>query len=251
MYVHPDINPVFINFIGIKIYWYGLFYSISTIILYKLIIRRHKTILKKIRFNSLFIYIIIGIIFGGKLGVILYDNQKDIILILKFWTPGRSFYSGFLTVSFIIYIHSIYYKYNIFYATDIITKYIPIGITLCRIGNFINSELYGTITKSYIGIIFSEGGPNPRHPTQLYEAFIEGILIYIILSFFKKTKKGINTSIFLILYGLFRFFIELFKNQYYLLNIPIDKTLSVIMFLSGIIILTRTKLITFMKNIYT
>ena len=246
MYTYPDINKIILTIFNIKIYWYGILYFISILLTYILLKKNIKEL--PINIHELLIYILISVIFGGKIGIIIYDNSKSLISLLKFWEPGRSFYGGLIIFIIIIAI-KLKNKYLLYFKlSDILVKYFPLSIFLCRIGNFINGESYGNITNNKIGIIFPSGGPYLRHPTQLYESLTEGLMIFFIIILFKKDKPGLNTDIFSIVYGFNRFIIENLKHQYYIFNLPIYKVLSLSMFFFGIVIYISITNISYKKH---
>ena len=143
------------------------------------------------------------------------------------------------------------FKVNFFIITDISSLVVPFGFFLGRIANFINGELYGRVTDNPIGIIFPNGGPFPRHPSQLYEALFEGLILFIILNIlfhFTKIKNqiGLITGIFIFLYGFFRFFIEFFREPdlqigYLLFNLTLGQILCIIFFSIGFFLLKKNE----------
>ena len=142
------------------------------------------------------------------------------------------------------------FKVNFFIITDISSLVVPFGFFLGRIANFINGELYGRVTNNPIGIIFPNGGPFPRHPSQLYEALFEGLILFLILNIlfhFTKIKNqiGLITGIFIFLYGFFRFFIEFYREPdpqlgFLYLNLTLGQMLCFIMLIIGIVIIVNS-----------
>ncbi|MEM2970319.1 MAG: prolipoprotein diacylglyceryl transferase, partial [Candidatus Bathyarchaeia archaeon] len=134
--------------------------------------------------------------------------------VLPIWHGGMSFHGGLIGVILCAWIFAKIKKFDFFTLTDMLVLSAPIGIGLGRIGNFINGELYGRITNVPWAMVFPEGGPFPRHPSQLYEAGLEGVVLFVILWFLKDKFKssGVLSSLFLIFYGVFRFFVEFFRE---------------------------------------
>ena len=220
----PNINPVALDLGVIKIRWYALSYIVGILLSWFLILKIIK--IKKIDLNSkeisdLISNCMIGIIIGGRLGYVIFYNPEyysnNLVEIFKIWNGGMSFHGGFVGVVFAVIYSSKLFKIPILTFADLIAIVAPVGLFFGRLANFINGELFGRTTNHSFGIIFPNGGDVPRHPSQLYEAFFEGIVLFIILwvmmHLFNLLKKpGIITSLFIFLYGLFRFFIEFFRE---------------------------------------
>ncbi len=253
-----DFDPILIDLGVFQIRWYSLAYIFGILagwIYGRVIIGRQifnksqNNYLKN--FDDLVGYIIIGVIVGGRLGyVIFYDPifyLQNIIEIFKLWNGGMSFHGGFVGVIVAIYIFSNLKKLNYKIYFDTICCVAPIGLFLGRIANFINGELYGVPTEKPWGIIFPKIDNLMRHPSQIYEAFLEGIVLFIILNFLaiKKTiGKGLISSLFLILYGTFRAICEQFREPdkhmgYIFEYFSMGSILSVIMIVFGLIFLPK------------
>ena len=257
MFIH-NLNPVFINLGFFEIRWYSLAYIFGILIgwwLAKKIID-FKINHKKIDFNlnifdDLISYIIISIILGGRLGYVIFYNfsyyLENPLSILKIWEGGMSFHGAMVGVIIGTWIFSKKIKMNVLFLLDIIACVAPIGLFFGRIANFINAELYGKQTSVVWSVIFPTVDSFPRHPSQLYEAILEGVLLFIILitlAFNKNIKTGICSSIFLIFYGLFRVFSEQFREPdaqigYFFDIISMGSILSILMILFGIFIIIR------------
>ncbi len=216
IYIH-NISPVMLEILSIKLYWYGFMYALSFIIIDYLVIaaaKNQKIILDEKQAEKFTLSILIIAIIGGRLGyVIFYDFSYYIsnpINILFLWEGGMSFHGGLIgVISGTIYLAK-KNKLRFLDMTDIISLYAPIGLFFGRIGNFINSELYGIQTSGSWGVIFTTIDNYPRHPTMLYEAFLEGFVLFAILTFIKNknVKSGIISGCFLLFYGIFRFIVE-------------------------------------------
>ena len=220
MIAFPNINPTAFNIFGIAIQWYGIAYAIGLLLglFYSKYLIKNNNI-KKEFFDDLILWITLGIIFGGRLGyVVFYDlsfyfNNLSLVF-LDIRKGGMSFHGGLLGVITSTYIFCKIKKLHFLKFMDIISCAAPIGIFLGRVTNFINSELWGKPTSLPWGVVFPNGGLTPRHPTQIYEAFLEGIVLFLILNYFYRKKyfiEGYCASIFLILYGIFRVLIEFIR----------------------------------------
>ncbi len=253
----PYIHPIAFSIGPLDIRWYSLSYIfgilISWVIVRKFLINSKKNISKE-NIDELLNYTVIGIIIGGRLGYVLFYNFEYYFFspleIFKIWKGGMSFHGGLLGIIISIFIFSKKRNINYLEITDMIALVSPIGIFFGRIANFINGELFGKVTNSKFGIIFPNGGELPRHPSQLYEAFFEGVLIFLILNLlflFGKYKQftGFFSGMFLFLYGLFRFFIEYFREPdshigYIFEIITLGQILCIPMIIIGIIIISKT-----------
>ena len=225
MFIH-NLDPVIINFGILSIRWYSLAYIFgiligwwygNKIILKKFDAERAKTDVKI--FDELITYIIISIVIGGRVGYVLFYNPsyyyENLVEIFNIWEGGMSFHGALLGVIIGTYIYSRRKNVKTFFLLDIIACVSPIGIFFGRIANFINGELIGKTTNVYWGVIFPKFDNEVRHPSQLYEAFLEGLLLFFILNFifFKKSYKVGNCSLmFLIFYGFFRIISEFFRQ---------------------------------------
>ena len=211
-----NFDPVAFELFSFQIRWYSLSY-IFGILLGWIYCKRiiNDKIFEKV-FDDFIGVIIIGIIFGGRLGyVVLYNPSyyfNNPIEIFMFWNGGMSFHGGLLGVIIATIIFGKKNSQNPFKFLDLISIAAPIGIFFGRIANFINSELYGRVTDVPWSVIFIKVDQLSRHPSQLYEAFFEGIVLFLILIFFRNKNfiktPGLISALFLIFYSIFRFIIE-------------------------------------------
>ena len=242
-----NFDPVAIEIFSIQIRWYSLAYIFGIIIgwyLSKKIFISDNDIKEK--FDDYITYLIIGIIFGGRLGyVIIYNFEyylNNLFDIFKIWQGGMSFHGGLIGVIFA----SIWYgeknNHDPLKYLDIVSIVAPIGIFFGRISNFINSELYGKETELPWSVKFLEIDNLNRHPSQLYEAFFEGIVLFFILVFFKNKGflkiPGLISGLFLVFYSIFRFVIEFLRAPdeqlgYIFLNLTMGQIVSLIFFIIG------------------
>lgn len=168
--------------------------------------------------DSLYSYLVLGLIVGARLGYVLFYDLGEYLAnpleIFAVWHGGMSFHGGLIGSVVAGILFSRRYRMNFWQMADVVIVTAPVGLGLGRIGNFINGELYGRITDVPWGMVFPAGGPLPRHPSQLYESLLEGVVLFGILWSIKdrNLKPGVLLSIFLILYGVFRFIVEYFRE---------------------------------------
>ncbi|MDC0409515.1 prolipoprotein diacylglyceryl transferase, partial [Pelagibacteraceae bacterium] len=225
MYIH-NLDPVLLDFGLIVIRWYSLAYIFGIVIGWwfgkKIIIHLLKNTNLKFKlddFDDLISYLIISIIVGGRIGYVIFYNFNYYILnpleIIKVWEGGMSFHGALIGIVIGTYLFSKKKSISMFFILDIIACVAPVGIFLGRIANFINSELIGKVTSVSWGVIFPLVDTLPRHPSQLYEAMLEGVTLFLILNiliFKRKYKVGSSSYLFLIYYGFFRILSEIFRE---------------------------------------
>ena len=244
-----NFDPVAFTLFAIDIRWYSLAYIFGILLGWfycKKFLIKDKVI--STLFDDLISYLIIGIIIGGRLGYIVFYNIQyyfnNLIEIFFIWEGGMSFHGGLIGIIFATYLFSRKHKINKYIFLDLISASAPIGIFFGRLANFINGELVGKATNADWGVIFPQIDNIPRHPSQLYESFLEGIILFVILNliFFKKRYKiGTVSFAFLIFYGIFRFFSEFFREPdiqigYIIGSLSMGMLLSLLMIFFGIIL---------------
>ena len=243
-----NFDPVAFQIMSFEIRWYSLAYILGIVIgwiLCKKIFIKNSDISDK--FDDYITYLIIGIILGGRIGYIIFYNFSyyldNIFDIFKIWQGGMSFHGGLLGVIASSYIFAKKNNQNPFYYLDQVSLVAPIGIFFGRLANFINSELYGTATDLPWSVIFAKVDNLSRHPSQLYEAILEGIILFLILIYFMNKgylkKPGLISGLFLIFYSLFRFFVEFFRVPdeqigYLFLNLTMGQIISLVFASIGI-----------------
>ena len=242
-----NFDPVAIQIFSLEIRWYSLAYIFGIIFAWiycKKILIKDKNISKL--FDDLISYLIIGIILGGRLGYVLFYNIKYYLTnpmeILMIWHGGMSFHGGILGILIGTIFFSKKHGLNKYVFLDLISASAPIGIFLGRIANFINSELYGRETDVFWSVVFVKVDNISRHPSQIYEAILEGlILFFIMFVLIKKNyllKNGVISALFLIFYSIFRFFVEFYRMPdeqlgFIILNLTIGQIISLIFFCFG------------------
>jgi len=258
-----NFDPVFIDLGIFQIRWYSLAYIAGIAlgwlyaikIIEKLSLKKNYFLVRREEFDELITYLVIGIILGGRLGYVIFYNfryySENIIEVFKLWQGGMSFHGGLIGLIIAVYIYSKKSKTSFFKFADIISCVAPIGIFLGRIANFINGELYGKVSTLPWAIIFPYAGNVARHPSQIYEAILEGFILFILLNYlaFKKNliiKSGYISGLFLIFYSILRIIAENFREPDvhigYLFNyISMGTLLSLIIFFVGFVIILLIK----------
>ena len=244
-----NFDPVALEIFSLEIRWYSLAYIFGIILGWflakKLFIQDIEV---KNKFDDYLTYLIIGIILGGRLGYIFIYNLSFYINnpldIFKIWQGGMSFHGGLIGVIFASIFFAKKNNQNPFLYLDIVALVAPVGLFFGRIANFINSELYGTITNVPWAVTFVQVDNLPRHPSQLYEALLEGLFLFLLLIYFKNkfsNKPGLISGLFLIIYSIFRFIVEFYRVPdeqlgYIFLNLTMGQVVSLIFILSGVIL---------------
>ena len=245
-----NFSPVALQIFSLEIRWYSLAYIIGITlgwIYCKKRLIKDQNILNI--FDDYITYVIIGIILGGRIGYALFYNLRyyleNPIEILMVWNGGMSFHGGLIGVIIASKLFSNKHKINQFIFLDLVALSAPIGIFFGRIANFINSELYGRITEVTWSVEFVQIDAFKRHPSQLYEAFFEGVILFFILKyFFKKNylkSPGKISSLFLLFYSLFRFIAEFFRSPdpqigYLIFNLTLGQLICVVFFIIGMLL---------------
>ena len=242
-----NFDPVAFQVFSFEIRWYSLAYIIGLILGWfycnRFLIKDPKL---KNAFDDYITYIIIGIIIGGRLGYVIIYNFKYYINnpleILMIWNGGMSFHGALIGIIIVTIIFCKNRDSSPFYFLDLVAVTAPIGIFLGRISNFINSELFGRETDVIWSVKFIKIDSLNRHPSQLYEAFLEGILLFLILNYLYKTlsrHSGLISSIFLILYSSFRFLVEFTREPdaqlgFIIFSFTMGQVISIFMFFVGV-----------------
>lgn len=263
MITYPHINPEIVRIGPFAVRWYGLMYAVgfaSSYLLVRYQIRKGRGAGGKGQGNkgrdaapteafldSLYAYLVLGLVVGARLGYVLfYDLStyvKEPLEIFAVWHGGMSFHGGMIGTLVAGFLCCLRYKVDFWSAADLVIVTAPIGLAAGRLGNFINGELFGRVTNVPWAMVFPAGGPLPRHPSQLYELALEGVLLFSILWALKNRRHapGMMTAGFLILYGLFRFIVEFFREPDAQLGFiagpfTMGQVLSAITMLAGVIL---------------
>lgn len=269
--VYPDINPVFLSLGPVDIHWYGLMYLFGFGGGWMLALKRASStpLWNRQKVDDLIFYSALGVILGGRIGYNLFYGFSswigDPLSIFRIWEGGMSFHGGFIGVLMSMWFFSRKTGLKFFQITDFIAPLFPIGILAGRIGNFINGELWGKPTDLSWGLrvpceSFSDLCMNklnlapgtllspPLHPSQLYEAFLEGLLLFVILWLYSKKPRPLMavSALFLICYGLFRFLVEFIRmpdahlGYLYASWMTMGQLLSLPMIIAGFILLSTS-----------
>lgn len=217
----PQIDPVLVQIGPLAIRWYGLMYLIGFAFAMWLANRRADqpgSGWTKDQVSDLLFAGFLGVVIGGRIGYVLFYNfdlfLANPLYLFKVWTGGMSFHGGLLGVITAMFWYGHKNGRTFFSIADFIAPLVPFGLGMGRLGNFINGELWGRVTDVPWAMIFPTGGPLPRHPSQLYEFLLEGVVLFIILNLFirKPRPTGAVSGLFLLCYGSFRFFVEFFRQ---------------------------------------
>ena len=218
-FVFPQIDPIIVSIGPLSLRWYGLMYLIGFVAAFWLASKRlSRTNWSKEQLSDMLFWGFLGVILGGRIGYVLFYQfptfVADPLYLFKIWTGGMSFHGGLLGVLVALWwfarrTHSAFLSVG-----DFVAPLVPIGLGAGRIGNFINAELWGRTTDVSWGVIFPNAGNLPRHPSQLYEFALEGLVLFVLLWWFsaKPRPRGAVSGLFLLGYGSFRFFVEYFRE---------------------------------------
>ena len=221
MIPYPHISPEIVRVGPIAVRWYGVMYLLGFAASYVLVIHQIKK--KGLDFSkdfldSLYTFIVLGLIIGARLGYVIFYNLsfyvRNPLDIVALWEGGMSFHGGLIgSVLAGIWCCKRSAK-DPWQVADLVTATAPIGLGFGRLGNFINGELYGRVSDVPWAMVFPAGGPHPRHPSELYEFFLEGVVLFTVLWIVKERARatGVLTSLFVTLYGVFRFAVEFFRE---------------------------------------
>jgi len=247
-YLHID--PVIVKIGPFSLRWYGLMYILGFVSSYVLVlyqVKRKALKIERSQIDDLLFALILGLIIGARLGYVLFYNIgfyiQNPLEIFQVWHGGMSFHGGLIGAFIAGFIVVKRQGFDFFKIADLMIPTCPVGIGLGRIGNFINGELFGKPSTLPWAMVFPQGGQIPRHPSQLYEAFFEGLLLFVILWLYKDRKKrdGDVFALFLMLYGLFRIFCEFFRAPdlqvgYIMGILTMGQLLSFLMILTGVFV---------------
>ena len=225
MLQYPDIDPVALSLGPLQIHWYGIMYLIGFGGGWALALHRAKqpgSGWSKDQVADLTFYVALGVVIGGRLGYILlytllYDPGlllEDPLVLVRVWEGGMSFHGGLLGVVLAVWLFCRHTRKPVMKVLDFVAPVVPIGLGAGRLGNFIGAELWGRPTEMPWGMVFPGAGPRPRHPSQLYEFFLEGVVMFAVLWWYssKPRPTGAVAALFAILYGVFRIFVEFFRE---------------------------------------
>lgn len=231
----PDIDPVALSIGPLVIRWYALAYLAGFMLAWKyalrIVNRDPGQRPDKDDIDNFVPWAVLGVILGGRIGYVLFYQfdlyAADPLEALKVWHGGMSFHGGALGVIAALFFYSHWHKFSMLRLSDAACAGVPIGLFLGRLANFINGELYGRVTDVSWGVLFPRGGALPRHPSQIYEAVLEGAVLFTILFFMAKNdtirnRPGMVTGVFLAGYGAMRFIVEFFREPDFQLGLYLN-----------------------------
>lgn len=213
----PAFDPVIFTLFGLPVRWYGLMYLVGFFAMQAFGYRqaaKPDSGWSRAQVADLMYYCFIGAVLGGRFGYVLFYQfgtlLDDPLYLLKIWTGGMSFHGGLLGVALAMVWFGRKNQMTFLAVTDFGTVLVPLSLAAGRFGNFINGELWGKTTQLPWGMVFPDGGPLPRHPSQLYELVLEGLVLFVIMLWFSRKSRpvGYVSGVFLLCYGIFRFVIE-------------------------------------------
>ncbi len=221
MLTYPDINPIALELGPLKIHWYGLMYLIAfTLAWYlgRLRARKADSGWHEDEVGDFMFYGALGVILGGRIGYMLFYDFSNFIqhplTLFKIWQGGMSFHGGLVGSMLALWYYARKTKRTFFQVADFVVPLFPLGYAAGRLGNFINGELWGRVTDMPWGMVFLHVDTQPRHPSQLYQMFLGGIVIFIVMWIYtgKKRPQMATSGLFLILFGCYRIFVEFFRQ---------------------------------------
>lgn len=254
----PNIDPVAIEIGPLAIRWYALAYVAGILLGWRYCLRlarRDDTRWNPRDFDDFVVWAVLGIILGGRIGYMVFYNAayylQNPLDALKVWKGGMSFHGGLIGVIVAVAIFSWRRGFSPLWFGDFVAAAAPIGLFFGRIANFINGELFGRVTDVPWAVVFPRGGELPRHPSQLYEAFLEGLVLFVVMAILAhrpgtRARTGLLAGVFLAGYGLARSFVELFRQPdahlgFILGPITMGQILSAPMILLGIYLIFRAR----------
>ncbi len=254
----PPLDPVALAIGPVVVRWYALAYLAAFLIGWgyaRYLNKKYSDAWPASRIDDLLSWVILGVIAGGRLGYVLFYNAAYYVAhplaILEVWQGGMSFHGGAAGVIIAMILFALYHRINMFRLADIVCACVPIGLLLGRLANFINAELYGRVTHVPWAVVFPGSDGQPRHPSQLYEAFGEGLILFLVLAVLIHIKSvrdrpGIVSAVFLTGYAAVRFMVEFVREPDSQLGVlsfglTMGQTLCVPMVIGAVITLTLAR----------
>ena len=221
MLAHPKIDPIAIAIGPFNIHWYGLMYLIAFALCWYAVryrVRKADSGWSAEMVSDLLFYIALGVVLGGRIGYVVFYNFLEFIddplILFKVWQGGMSFHGGLLGVIVATYLYGRKTAKGFFTVADAIAPVVPLGLACGRLGNFINGELWGRVTDVPWGMVFAGASSAPRHPSQLYQFMLEGVVMFVVLWIFSSSPRPAMSvcGLFMVLYAVFRFTIEFVRQ---------------------------------------
>ncbi len=251
MLTYPEIDPVLLSIGPLKVHWYGMMYlfGFSSAWLLGIFRASRSELWNNEEVGDLILYGAVGAVLGGRLGYIFFYKFSDYLAqpldIFRVWEGGMSFHGGLLGVLLAIFLFARKTNRSFFQVSDFVAPLVPVGLFFGRMGNFINQELWGRVSDVSWAMVFPLAGYQPRHPSQLYEAVLEGVVLFIMLWLYSSKQRAVArvSGWFMVLYGAFRFLVEFTREpDAYLGFVALDwmtmgQILSIPMVIAGIVII--------------
>ncbi|HEY6336191.1 MAG TPA: prolipoprotein diacylglyceryl transferase [Alphaproteobacteria bacterium] len=253
----PDIDPIAIRLGPLAVRWYAISYIAGILIGWRhvrKIAASAPKIMTEMQVDDLVVWCTFGVVLGGRLGYVLFYQPSaylaDPLQILAVWHGGMSFHGGLIGVVTALILFCRRNELGFRMVGDAVCCAVPIGLFFGRIANFVNGELFGRPTDVPWGMIFPNGGPEPRHPSQLYEALLEGVVLFTVLFFLRRAglrnRPGFIAGAFLIGYGLARITVEFFREPdsflgFLVFGMTMGQILSIPVILYGAWLISRAK----------
>lgn len=221
MLVHPEFDPIALAIGPLKVHWYGLMYVVGFLgflTIGKLRSKEPNSVMNPDRVDDMMFWGAIGVVAGGRIGYMLFYNLDEFldkpVSLFQVWDGGMSFHGGLLGVILVMFLLARRWDLNFFQVSDFVAPLVPIGLGAGRIGNFINGELWGRATDVPWGMVFPAVDEVARHPSQLYQAFLEGVVLFILLNWFRKRSPptAAISGLFLVGYGIARIVVEFVRE---------------------------------------
>ena len=248
MLVHPQFDPIAFQVGPVAIRWYGLMYVVGFLLF--VVLGRHRarqnmlTGWRPSDVDDMLLYGVFGVILGGRLGYVFFYKPLYYLVhpleIFAVWQGGMSFHGGLIGVLVALWLFARTRRKRWLAVTDFVAPLCPLGLAAGRIGNFINGELWGRVTSGPWGMVFPQAGPEPRHPSQLYQFALEGVLLFLVLWIYTRRRRpmGAASGLFLLGYGVCRFVVEYAREPdsflgYLALGLTMGQWLSLPMILIG------------------
>jgi phosphatidylglycerol:prolipoprotein diacylglycerol transferase len=261
---YPHINPVAIALGPLKIRWYALAYLTGFLAGWRYILhligldtdrKDNLRRIEKAEIDDFMSWAILGVILGGRIGYVLFYQldlyMQNPLAIFKIWQGGMSFHGGAMGVIVAMIVFARKRHMPLLRLTDLVCCAVPIGLFFGRIANFINDELYGRVTDVPWAVVFPNGGNLPRHPSQIYEAVLEGLVLFTVLAVMAHRRRfrdrpGILSGVFLIGYAVCRMTVENFRQPdaqlgFIFADVTMGQILSAPMIIFGIILIVRAR----------
>ena len=255
MLAYPEIDPVLVQLGPLAIRWYGLAYLGGVLAAYlyvkKIFIQEHGFTPDQVL--SLITNIVLGIMLGGRIGYMLFYNFSSLLAsplsLFAVWEGGMSYHGGAIGAALAVIVFCYQHKISFWPVLDLLAIGSTFGLFFGRVAHFINAELWGRVTDVSWAMVFPGGGPLPRHPSQLYEALLEGLVLFLILHGLRiklSLKQGQLFGVYVFFYGLFRFIIEFFREPdahlgFVFAWMSIGQVLCVVMMCLGVVVVVLSR----------